>query len=112
MNLDYYVDWCFKRNSYLSKDILSLPSNFLKLKIENNIVDIISCEILSDGKMEQRQESILKMIKKVCEKRKINNLILCYNTQDRPSFDGPFFTHARLKNIDTQSILAPCFTFE
>jgi hypothetical protein len=112
--IDYenIVNWAIPNKNYNMRDIDRLPKNFLQIKIHENSPSIINCEFLPNGKVEERQYSIFTQIKDVCEKYEIPDLTFVYCTHDRPPFDGPFFTHARIRNSRTNTILAPCFTFD
>ena len=104
------ANWCIGDNQYSFDGVTD--NNFLTIQILNNKCHIIRAEYLSDGKMEQRQYSICKMIEKVCSEYTIPNLIFSYCTHDRTNnLHGSFFTHARLKGVRTKNVLAPCFTF-
>lgn len=112
MNLDKITNWSLPLENYYLNEINNLPHNFLKIEINNNIPTPITFEVLPNGHMEQRQQSIFSMIKKVCEKFEIPNTSFVYCTHDRSPFDGPFFTHAKLKNTITKNIIAPCFSLD
>ncbi len=112
IDIDKIVGRCLTSDSYRVSDILTMPSNWLKVEIRDNVPMIIGCEKLPDGLIEERQGSVFKMISETCRVKQIPNLILAYCTHDRPPFDGPFFTHARIKGSGTKAILSPCFTFD
>ena len=65
--------WCIGDNQYSFDGVTD--NNFFTIQILNNKCHIIRAEYLSDGKMEQRQYSICKMIEKVCSEYTIPNLI-------------------------------------
>jgi hypothetical protein len=113
MNLDRLkkiAKWCVGDNNYSFNDIVN--NNFLTIQILNNKCHIIRAEYLPDGRMEQRQYSICKMIESVCSNYCIPNLIFSYCTYDRTNnTNGSFFTHAKLIGTKTKNVLAPCFTF-
>lgn len=112
MNINEIVNWAIGQDKISVKEVLSYPKNFLKIQIIDNQIKILSCEILENGNVEERQFSIIKMLKRVCNKFKIPNLTLTYCTHDKCEYNGPIFTHARLKNQLNGNILAPCFTFD
>jgi hypothetical protein len=60
------VNKCLTEKNYYVNEILNLPNNFLKIKIENNVPYIIGCEKLPNGDIEERQSSIFKMISDLC----------------------------------------------
>jgi hypothetical protein len=112
--IDYskIVNWSIPNQTYNIRDLDRLPKNFLQIKIHQNTPSIVNCEILPNGNIEERQYSIFNQINDVCKKYEIPDLSFVYCTHDKPSFDGPFFTHARKKGFETNTILAPCFTFD
>jgi hypothetical protein len=101
--------WSIGNNLYTEKD---LHNNFLKIQILNNKCYTSGAEILSNGKFEQRQFSICRMIENLCTFYKLPDVVFSYCTHDRtPDNQGGFFTHARIRGEKTRNVLAPCFTF-
>lgn len=110
MNFKNIANWCLQENTYCLEEIID--SKYLTIQILNNQIFILNAEYLNNGKMEERQNSICKLLNKITNKQKLPNIILNYCTHDRyNNTNGAVFTHARLKGIKTKNILAPCFTF-
>jgi len=111
-NIDEIAEWAIGTNTYNREEILNLPNHYLVIEIKSNQPSVIKCERLSDGRMEQRQFSMLRMLEILCSKYQIPDLILGYCGHDKsPDTNGPFFTHSRIKGTSGRNILAPCFTF-
>lgn len=108
--LNEIADWCLGDESVSFDFLEKFPGTNLKIKITNNVPEILSCEILSDGEIEQRQESIFRMVLQACQQYKIEDLILIYCTTDRNYSPKGIFSHARLAG--TNNLIAPCFTFD
>ena len=89
--------------------VINLPSyhDTLFIQIHNN--EIYTKNIVK----EERHLQILNQLKKVTVKYVIPNCIFAYSTRDDyPNKEHFIFTHAKIKDTNTNNILAPCFTFD
>jgi hypothetical protein len=113
-DLDIIAKWCIGDNIYSMSEILNYYNPlYLKIQILNNVAQILNCERLSNGQIEQRQLSIFTMIQTMLCKYKVKDCVINYCTHDSLNNNSaPVFTHSRLKGVVTRNILAPCFTFE
>ena len=93
--------------------VLKKVFNIKKIK-QTMFVQIYDNEIyLSKPISEERHLMIVNQIKDCLKKYKINNTIFAYNTMDMyPRLDDFVFTHSIIDSIETNNILAPCFTFD
>ena len=104
------VKFCVNLDSYSMMDISSAPFNYLVIQIFDNKCRVINYEKLQNGKMEQRQYSIVKMLRRVLSKYTVPNSIFAWCHHDRTGRpDLGIFTHARLKG--SRNLLAPDHTF-
>ena len=55
-DLDIIAKWCIGDNIYSMSEILNYYNPvYLKIQILNNVAQILNCERLSNGQIEQRQ---------------------------------------------------------
>jgi len=95
---------------YSLDDVRNVPHNYLTIQIFNNTCRVVQCEMLSDGRMEQRQYSLVKLLQSTLISHKIPNTIFSWCTHDRTSMPhSKIFTHARLAG--SNNVIAPDHTF-
>lgn len=102
--------FCVNETSYSYRDVTDTPSNFLTLQIHDNTCRVLKYEKIPDGRMEQRQFSLLKLIESVLKEYRVPNSIFTWCHHDRTNLPHQaIFTHARLAG--SRNVIAPDHTF-
>lgn len=95
---------------YTLDDVYNVPHNYLTIQIYDNKCRILQSEILPDGRMEQRQYSMGKLLQSVLQRHQVPNVLFSWCTHDRTNMPhGKIFTHARLPG--SNNVIAPDHTF-